>query len=205
LWAAFLPGLILTLLATDYKPPTMFSFQYVMYWTPYVFAASALALAAIGRESPAGRARSRAAAVAVLVASGVLTYNYGAFPARDGALEGGYSKIDFGITEKQRERYANLRELMRLIPADASVAATERVGAHLSSRLHIYSMRKGPHGAEYIMAWSKQLGLARTRPTLRKAIETGEYGVLERRGDLALLKRGHDVSRNQELLRDWAL
>ena len=31
LWAAFIPGFFLTLLATDYKPPTMFSFQYVMY------------------------------------------------------------------------------------------------------------------------------------------------------------------------------
>jgi uncharacterized membrane protein len=205
LWAAFVPGVILTLLATDYKPPTMFSFQYVMYWTPYVFPAAALALAAIQRESVAGRARSRAALAALLLASGVLTYNYGAFPARDGSLEGGYSKITFSFSETERQRYDNLRELMRLIPAHASVAATERTGAHLSSRLHIYSMRKGPHGAEYIVAWSKQLGLARTRPTLREAVRSGEYGVLERRGDLVLLKRGHDTSGNRQLLRDWNL
>ena len=204
LWAAFIPGTILTLLVTSYKPPTMFSFQYVMYWTPYVFVASALALRCMQR-SELGPAKARAAMAAVLFASGVLTYNYGAFPARSGSLKGGYATIEFNFSEEERERYANLRELMKLIPENAVVAATERVGAHLSSRDVMYSMRDGPKDAEYIVAWKQQLDLGRTRANLRNAVHSGQYGVLERLGDLALLKRGHDTRGNSDLARDWKL
>ncbi|HEY1535452.1 MAG TPA: DUF2079 domain-containing protein, partial [Polyangiaceae bacterium] len=44
LWAAFLPGIMLTLLVTNYDPPTLFSFHYVMHWAPYLFLAVPLAL-----------------------------------------------------------------------------------------------------------------------------------------------------------------
>jgi len=204
LWAAFIPGFILTLLVTDYKPPTMFSFQYVMYWTPYVFAAAALAIRSLERGE-SGRPRARAAVGAVLLASGVLTYNYGAFTARENSLRGGYATIEFAFTEEERDRYARLKQLAALIPPDAVVAATERVGAHLSSRRVMYSMRKDPNGADYIMAWEEQLSLDRTRHALRDALKSGEYGVLKRLGDLVLLKRGHDTSGNAQLLRDWKL
>ena len=204
LWAAFIPGFILTLMTTSYKPPTMFSFQYVMYWTPFVFVAAALAISALQRTE-AGLARARGAVAAVLFASAVLTYNYGAFTARPKTLKSGYSTINFEFTEKERERYANLQELMKLIPPDASVAATERVGAHLSSRKVMHSMRSGPHGADYIVAWSRQLNLSKTKPRFRRVLERGEYGVVERIGDLALLQRGHDTSGNAKLMKDWRL
>jgi uncharacterized membrane protein len=204
LWAAFIPGVILTLLVTSYKPPTMFSFQYVMYWTPYIFAASALALQSLER-SERGPARARAAVAAVLFASGVLTYNYGAFPARDGSLKGGYSTIDFEFSEKERARYANLRELMELIPPNAVLAASEQVGAHLSSRDEMYSLRDGPKGAEYILARKGELGVGRSRTMLAAALKRGDYGVLRRIGDMALLKKAHDTRGNAELARDWKL
>ncbi len=204
LWAAFIPGVILTLLVTSYKPPTMFSFQYVMYWTPYIFVASALALRCLER-SELGPARARAAAAAVLFASGVLTYNYGAFPARSGSLKGGYASIDFDFSDKERDRYANLRELMELIPPNAVLAATERVGAHVSSRDVMYSMREGPKGAEYILARKSELDIGRSRTTLAAAVKRGEYGVLRRLGDMALLKKAHDTRGNSDLARDWKL
>jgi uncharacterized membrane protein len=205
LWLAFLPGVVVTLLATDYKPPTMFSFQYVMFWTPYVFPAAALALAAIERRGVRGPARARAAAAGMLLASAVLTFNYGAFPARDNSLKGGYAMISFGLSPQERERYANLRELIRLIPKNASVSATERVGAHVASRQYFYAMRNGPHDADYILASERELKLARTRPELKEALQSGEYGVLRRIGDFALFKRGQDTSQNAKLLRDWNL
>ncbi len=204
LWAAFIPGFLLTLLATDYKPPTMFSFQYVMYWTPFVFVGAALALRALA-STDGGGVKARAAMVAILFSSAVLTYNYGAFSARTGSLKGGYGDINFEFSDAERERYANLRELMKLIPPEAVVAATERVGAHLSSRPVMYSMRHGPHGADYVVVWRKQLNLGSAQSALKSALRSGEYGVLERLGDLALLQRGHDTGGNADLLRDWRL
>lgn len=203
LWAAFLPGVVLTLLATDYKPPTMFSFQYVMHWTPYLFLAAPLALASIAARADAGPVRARAAAAAMLFASLALQYNYGAFPARDGSVKGGYKIIEFSFHEDERQRYADLLEVIRQIPPEASVAATENVGPHVSSRVTIYAARYGPHGADYYLASQRELGLKQTRPKLKEALESGRYGVLFRKADFALMKRGHETTGNEGLLADW--
>ncbi|MBN2196421.1 MAG: DUF2079 domain-containing protein [Polyangiaceae bacterium] len=203
LWAAFIPGLVLTLLATDYKPPTMFSFQYVMHWTPYLFLAIPAALAAIASRPDDGRGRARAATAAMLVSSVALQYNYGAFPARDGSVKGGYKIVEFSFTDEERRRYAALEDVMELIPKDASVAATENVGPHVSSRVMMYAARYGPYDAEYYLASMKELGLKQTRPKLKAALESKRYGVLFRKADFALMKRGYDTSGNAQLLADW--
>jgi uncharacterized membrane protein len=57
LWAAFIPGGLLTLLITNYDPPISFSFHYVMHWAPYLFAASVLALKSIASRPDFGTAR----------------------------------------------------------------------------------------------------------------------------------------------------
>ncbi len=205
LWAAFLPGILLTLLVTNYDPPTLFSFHYVMHWAPYLFLAVPVALEAIGKSLDSGPARMRAAAATMLCASLVLTYNYGAFAARPNSLKGGYSFIDFNWDDQEADRYERLRSLADLIPSDASVAATETAGPHVSSRVQMFTMRHGPNNAEYILASSKELKLSHTRPTLKAAVESGQYGVIKRNGEFALLKRGADTSQNRQLVIDWLL
>ena len=205
LWVAFIPGIFLTLLVTNYDPPTLFSFHYVMHWAPYLFLAVPLALEALGKSLDSGIPRMRAAAVTMFCASLVLTYNYGAFPARANSLKGGYSFIDFGWEPREAERYERLRSLVDLIPKEASVAATETVGPHVSSRVKMFTMRHGPMGAEYILASSKELKLSHTKPTLKAAIESGQYGVIQRAAEFALFKRGADTSQNKQLVLDWQL
>jgi uncharacterized membrane protein len=205
LWAAFLPGIMLTLLVTNYDPPTLFSFHYVMHWAPYLFLAVPLALEAMGKSLDAGPAKMRAAATTMVCASLVLTYNYGAFSARPNSLKGGYSFIDFGWDAKEADRYDRLRSLADLIPKEASVAATETVGPHVSSRVKMFTMRHGPNNADYVLASSKELKLSHTRPTLKAAVESGQYGVVKRNGEFALLKRGADTSQNKQLVSDWQL
>jgi uncharacterized membrane protein len=205
LWAAFIPGIILTLLATNYDPPTMYSFQYVMHWSPYVFAGGALALAAIRRSPEGGSRRAWAAVGAMLFASFALQYNYGAFPARGGSLKGGYKMVEFDFSDAERHRYANLMQIIALIPPDATVAATEYVGPHVSSRPVLYSARYGPHGAEWYLASSKELSLKQTEPKLAHALRKGTYGVYRRVGDFALMKKGYDTAQNEQLIRDWRL
>ena len=205
LWAAFLPGAILTLLVTNYDPPITFSFHYVMHWTPYLFLASVLALEALGKEPLFGVEHRRAALTAMCAATLALTYNYGAFPMRNGSFRGGFQKVDFSLKEEEKVRYEQLQTLIAKIPPDARVAATEKLGPHVSSRVIMYTMRHGPQGAEWALASSRDLKLSRTRPKLYEALDTGEYGVVERLGDLALLKKGHETSGNAKLIRDWRL
>jgi uncharacterized membrane protein len=205
LWAAFVPGVFLTLLVTNYDPPTLFSFHYVMHWAPYLFLAVPLALEALGKSLDLGVVRMRAAAATMVSVSLVLSYNYGAFAARPNSLKGGYSFIDFNFEPREAERYARLQSLVELIPKDASVAATETVGPHVSSRVKMFTMRHGPQGAEYVLASSKELKLSKTKPTLKAALESGQYGVLKRASEFALLKRGADTSQNQQLVLDWQL
>ena len=205
LWAAFVPGIFLTLLVTNYDPPTLFSFHYVMHWAPFLFLAVPLALESIGKSLDSGVIRMRAAATTMVCASLVLTYNYGAFAARSNSLKGGYNFIDFEYTPAEAERYRRLQTLVEMIPKDASVAATETVGPHVSSRVKMFTMRHGPQSADYVLASNKELKLSHTRPTLKSAIESGQYGVLRRSGEFLLLKKGADTSQNQQLLLDWQL
>ena len=205
LWAAFVPGVFLTLLVTNYDPPTLFSFHYVMHWAPYLFLAVPLALEALGKSLDSGVIRMRAAATTMVCVSLVLSYNYGAFAARPSSLKGGYNFIDFNFEPREAERYARLQTLVELIPDDASVAATETVGPHVSSRVKMFTMRHGPMGAQYVLASSKELKLSRTKPTLKAALESGQYGVVKRVAEFALLKKGVDISQNQQLVLDWQL
>jgi uncharacterized membrane protein len=205
LWAAFLPGAFLTLLVTNYDPPITYSFHYVMHWAPYLFAASVIALEALRRGPDFGIERYRAAAAAMVASSLVLTYNYGAFPRREGSFKAGFSKIEFSFTEDEWNRYQELLEITAMIPKDASLAATEKCGPHLSSRINMFTMRQGPQTAEWIVASARELKLSKTRPTLREALESGKYGVVRRLDDFAVMKLGYSTAENQALIEDWDL
>lgn len=205
LWVAFIPGIFLTLLVTNYDPPTLFSFHYVMHWAPYLFLAVPIALESMGRSLDMGVIRMRAAAITMVCASLVLTYNYGAFAARPSSLKGGYSFIDFTWGQAESDRYERLRSLIELIPRDASVAATETVGPHVASREKMFTMRHGPQNADFVLASSKELKLSRTKPTLKAALDSGQYGVIKRNGEFALFKRGASTAGNKQLSLDWQL
>jgi uncharacterized membrane protein len=205
LWLAFVPGVLMTLIVTNYDPPITYSFHYVMHWAPYLFMAAVVALKLMGGEPGLGAIKRRAAFGTMLAASLVLTFNYGAFSRREGSFKGGFNRIEFRYTEREYERYRTLIELARDIAPDDSVAATEKEGPHLSSRLKIYTMRRGPQDAKWIVASSRGLKLSKTKPTLKEAVESGRYGVVRRAMDFALLKRGHDTSQNEKLIRDWDL
>jgi hypothetical protein len=124
---------------------------------------------------------------------------------RDGSFRGGFHKVDVGLPEAEEQRYRDLQSLIAMIPEDAAVAATEKLGPHVSSRVEMYTMRHGPQKAEWVLASSRELKLSRTKPKLLEALRSGEYGVVKRIGDLALIKRGHATSLNERLIRDWRL
>lgn len=203
LWIAIVPGTVLTLLATDYKPLHGYSFQYVMHWVPYLFLATPVALKAITDEQ--GLNRARAAIVAMAVSTSALSYNYGAFARRPESVKGGYFAIEFTFNDAERQRYAELLDVIRDIPSEASVVATENVGPHVSSRRYMYALRRGVYDAEYMLAARTELDFEQTRKLFTDAVKSGSYGVLKRQGDFVLLKKGHDASGNTVLAQDWKL
>ena len=205
LWLSLIPGILLTLLVTNYDPPIQFSFHYVMHWAPYLFMASVLALVAIGKSPDLGPLRQRAALFTLCGASAVLSFNYGAFAMRENSFKGGFHQVEFFYTEAEDQRYQRLIELIKDIPKDATVAATEKVGPHLSSRRILHTMRTGPHGAQWIVASSKELKLSKTKQSLRAVLDHNEYGVVKRSGDFAIFKKGYATDGNAKLIREWGL
>ena len=203
-WAALVPGAILTLLVTDYAPPLMFSFQYVMVWAPYLFLAGAVVLAHTFRL-PDGRPRAQAALIAMCLTSAGLSYNYGAFAMRDKALKSGYHKITFDFDEKDQARYRDLQALLKTIPEDATLAATEHVGAHLSSRVGFFTLRRGSHDVTYIVAAKDELSLGKTRRSIYRALQSKEYGLQGRFGEFLVLKKGAPTDKNDEIIDEWHL
>jgi len=205
LWASLLPGAILTLLVTDYDPPIMFTFQYVMFWLPYLFMASILAIRALRSDPGGSLARQVGAVSAMAVATASLSYNYGAFPARDGYFESGYHKIRFSWGPEQEEAYAHVKALVASIPKDASVTTTEHIGAQLANRVGFYTLRRGTHDADYMVARKGELKLNATLPSVKEALRSGAYGVVGRYGDYVVFKRGADTGQNEDIMKEWRL
>lgn len=201
LWAAVIPGVILTLLTTNYGPTVETGFQYTMHWAPYLFLAAPLALAAL-RER-AGARKMQAAVCAMLMASAVTTWNFGAF-AEHPTFKAGFASFHFRYTAAQKHRYEQLMQVARQVPKGASLAVSETIGALVANRVEAYSMRNGVQGADYIMAGKNDLGQG-ARQSVRQALTSGRYGVIARVGEFALLKKGASTAGNLKLRTDWGL
>lgn len=204
LWAAFVPGAIVTLLVSSYAPATELSSRYVFFWIPYLFLAVPLALASIRERSEHGVAHLRGAVAALAFSSVVLSYNYGVFARREGSVKAGNEAISFLVTPRQVQRYSELRAAIGAIPGAASVSATDNVGPHVSARLRVYALRYGTFNADYLLAGRTELALGETRKVLRAALDSA-YGVARRSGEFVLLKRGSDKKDNAALVKDWKL
>jgi len=182
---AVIPGAIFTVLTTRYAPTTSISFQYSGHFTPYVFPAAALALAAYRRDL-GGPTRGRAAFGALVLGSLLATAYWGAIPPRPTIL-GGFDEVPMRaptVEERQYER--DLLELDALIPASASVAVSDRELPHIS-RMNLFSLRDGLFDSDYVLydPMSSYLGA----DNAEEALATGELEQIASRPGLALLKR----------------
>ncbi len=135
-------GLAATLLAS--RPPLhQIGFQYALTLLALGFVGALLALV---RFSDDGRRRALIAAVLLAV---VTCYHYGMIWPRH-HFTGGFSTIDFDYSERDRERYRELKELIEQIPPEDTVLASENLVPHVAQR-HIVETtrhvrdRKFPH------------------------------------------------------------
>jgi len=185
-----LPAVFFTIMTTDYAPTLMISFQYTNHWTPYLFLAATLALVAIGRQKD-GVATQRAALAVVVVAMLAATYCFGAV-LQHKTFVGGFSHIQFEMSDSDHKRYDQLKELLAMIPPSASVAATENETPHISTRKDAYPLRiEPPQHPDYVLINPSHIGDLSRSAVDKLFANPYEYGLLAQRGDLYLFKRGY--------------
>jgi uncharacterized membrane protein len=181
---ALVPGAIFTLLTTAYSATTDIGFQYSGHFTPYVFAASALMLAAY-RAGRHPKIKLRAATAAVAMGTFLCTLHWGAFPP-GGVIRSGFANVSFTPprpADVQKGR--DLKELDAMIPPEATVAVSEQEMPHVSGRLNVLTLKYATNSADYILYGHGSMGA----DVASKAVVSGEYVELAQRPGLGLLKR----------------
>jgi uncharacterized membrane protein len=179
---ALVPGAVLTLLTTGYGPTTDIAFQYSGHYTPYVFTASALALASYRGFQPA---RFRSVAIALAVGTFLCTKHWGAIPPAPG-FKGGFYVISFAKpSAADRQKARDLAELAAMIPEQASFAVTEQELPHVSGRLKVMGLRDGPLGTDYVLYGVESGGYQHCAALLA----SGVYVEIAQRPGLRLLKK----------------
>ena len=195
-----LPGFFFTLLSTDHVPSIRISFQYTAYWTPFVFIAAIANLAWISEAQARGAlsSKSRSAWLVVLpIAMLITSYQHGAILQHNTARSH-FMHYRFGINADDRRRHDDLYALIAQVPPLAKVVSAEWVVPHLSSRPECYALRDSVFDAQYMI-----LSLSARDDeleTIRPALGSGTFGVVEQRGSFVLAKRGYPTQQNQAVL-----
>jgi uncharacterized membrane protein len=187
LWLAVAPGSLFTVLTTLYPPTTQISYQYSCHFVPYIFTASALALAAYG-NSEEGRRRRKAAVMAALLGTALVTTHWGAIPPRL-AFRAGYGNVRFErVSEAEKLKRKYLHELEALVPRQATFAVSDAELPHLSNRLNCWALIDGYANVDYIL-WLTPANGSRDAIQATAALQSGQYEEIATRPGLSLLKR----------------
>ncbi|HYQ45239.1 MAG TPA: DUF2079 domain-containing protein [Polyangiaceae bacterium] len=184
----FLPGAFLTLLTTGYAPTISIAFQYTSHWIPFLFGACALTLYFL-RRGEQGQVRVAAAIAALSVTMLSHSYNFGALLQHE-SFVGGFGRVQFEMTETARKRYEDLRRVVSHIPADASVACTEYMSPHVSTRLQSYVFRYDVGPVDYILLSDNEMSFDLRRSLADKFRKYGYGLVAKGQKEFYLYKRG---------------
>lgn len=187
-----LPGLVVVGLALSTSAIVEFKFHYMSHFIPYLFIASAIALAV---ERPVARC---ATTLSLIVASLVLTLQFGAFARRP--YPASFRDVRFSWSAYDEQRLADLHEIIQKIPDDAKVAASEYEGPHVARRRVLRALKTGIGQADHIL-WGPE-GLHRTgAESIQKVLEDHSFGVVATVGEFMLLKQGAPTKQNRRALR----
>jgi uncharacterized membrane protein len=190
LWMSLLPAVPFTVLTTAYWPTVQISFQYVLFFVPFLFIATAMALAAL-RRSAYGGPRLWGALGSLAVATFLTTRVWGAMPPGPGdKFHGGFREIGpfRPVTEAEKDKARDIAELAAKIPAKASVAISENEHPHASAHLEVMALRASYDGADYILYAEGSGGGG--GDAAQQALSRGDYELVERRpSGMALLRK----------------
>jgi len=181
-----IPGSIFTILTTQYPPTIDIGFQYSAHFTPYVFAATAVCIAAFGNDG-IGLIRRRAALVTLMLATVLTGVFWGAVPPRD-HVHGGFSTMTMNRpTAADVLKDKHLKELHAMVPDDieVSVAVSEAEMTHIS-RVNMKGLRDTTDADYLLYGTSSGYGGS---SNAERALATGQFVKIAERPGLALLRR----------------
>ena len=189
------PGFFFTMLATKYPMLTRLGFQYTAYWTSFLFLAVVANLRWLDRAERAASSESAAADVRrsrrawkVAMAAATLVTCYQLGPVfQQNTSWAGFLPLRATLPA-DHVRHSDLYFLIDQIPDDASVAASEMLVAHVSSRKNAHTLKHGHFDADYILAQSPPGGTdaehlvaaLRTRP-IRLGRRKGQFRAVSPR------------------------
>ncbi|MEN9577090.1 MAG: hypothetical protein RJA70_99 [Pseudomonadota bacterium] len=179
-------GFFFTFLTTNYDPTVSIRFQYSAHWISYIFPALTFGLAELSRKQHGTLRRN---STLFVVAGCVLLHSYvfGAILQRH-TYTGGFYRVAFAMSESEKRQFNDVTELAKQIPQTASVAATERLVPHVSTRVTIYTLRSEHGDSEYLLVDRKEVQAAQ-RHILRSIVDGGKYKLVDRRSDFFLFSR----------------
>jgi uncharacterized membrane protein len=195
------PGFLFTLLSTGYRPLYQISFQYTAHWTAYVFIATIVNLAWLGRQASRrgrpGVAWRRAWIAAISLGMLVTSYQFGAL-LQHNATRGGFGTYHFGTNAEDWERRRNVHELVAMVPRKAKIVASENLVPQVSNRAFAYTLRMGIADADYLL-FSLPVG-GDERAKVMEVLPQGTFGVVAERGIFVLAKRSQSTELNSGVL-----
>ncbi|MEZ4287864.1 MAG: DUF2079 domain-containing protein [Polyangiales bacterium] len=197
-WVALLPAFGFTLLASS-EPIFSIAFQYTAFWAPMLFFLLCVYFCDRSLNKPNNPLPSATPTVLAILLTGFCAgWNYSPVFLHKG-IKGGFSHIGYQWTEADQAELEAFNELNALVPTNASVAATDCESPHLSARKNSFAARIGVFDAEYIVARTSELrGRSGSAQSIRKAIESDQYGFVGEFGPFMLWQRGADSTRNLE-------
>lgn len=193
-----LPGFFFTLMTTGYPPTVSIAFQYTTHWIPYLFLATVLSLRVI--RDTLGPERQWGAIAALVLGVASHTTTFGAVIQHDTFI-GGFQRVIFEESAKDKKLYADFMKLVRMIPPEASVAATEHESPHVSARLNSYTIRGGHGDADYLL-----LRRGESTDVAGDAFRRNKYGLVGRVDNtFFLFKKNHDSPETEDAKKDYGL
>jgi uncharacterized membrane protein len=191
------PGVVFTLLSTNYFPTISIHYQYTAHWTTYLFVALVLVLADLDAV------RRRAAVGAMVLGMLACSHQFGSVLQRHTSF-GGPTRYTFGLDAEGRARQRAMEALLRDLPPHAKVSASALTVPQVSSREDDYSLTIGVFDAEYLLFTTDLVELIPVeRQTVTDLLTRGTFGVVAVHPPFALARRGQPTARNAEVLAAW--
>ncbi|KIG13781.1 membrane protein [Enhygromyxa salina] len=195
LWALSF-GLAFTALSSGSNLHNLY-LHYTVFSFPAMAAAAVFGLRNVSeRLEPTRRGPVLAGFAAALVCAGLLAGDRLGALGHSQAFLTGNAPLIRELDDHQRERYAWLADAVQQIPADASVAATDSLGPHVSTRARLYHFRdyfrdhleQVPEPPDYFVLHEAELSPAERR-SLHRRVRLGDLEQVGRYAEEIVIYR----------------
>jgi uncharacterized membrane protein len=173
-------------------------FQYPLQLVPEAFAGSLFVLGGRGAAAARLGLSPRRALFAMALVSGFLAYHLGMLSPVS-AFRGGFRDVSMKCNPSERGRYREVTEAIQLIPASASVTASETLVPHVARRMRVQTLRYAAEsfGRDYDYFFILKSDLdAGTRDRYRHVLASSEYQLVYA-GEYTLLYLRSSVRRSK--------